>query len=65
VKPQSINLTGPEVPVFEGEVVTFTCEADGAKPLPELRWYLQGMSMIMFSSYSNLLRVCFLYANTT
>jgi hypothetical protein len=39
-KPPMMNATvSPPQPMLEGSEVTLLCEADGGKPLPEIKWY--------------------------
>ncbi|XP_053395584.1 hemicentin-2-like [Mercenaria mercenaria] len=36
----NVTVTPPQ-PMLEGTEVTLTCEADGGKPLPEIRWFIK------------------------
>ena len=37
-----MNMTSPTGPVNEGSEVSLPCQADGGKPLPDIRWYMIG-----------------------
>lgn len=39
-------MTSPTGPVDQGSEVTFQCVANGGKPLPDIRWYMIGMSTL-------------------
>ena len=37
-----MNMTSPTGPVNEGSEVSLLCQANGGKPVPDIRWYKIG-----------------------
>ena len=43
-----MNMTSTTGPVNEGSEVSLLCQADGGKPLPDIRWYIIGIMEFLF-----------------
>ena len=55
-----MNMTSPTGPINEGSEVSLLCQAGGGKPLPDIRWYMIGMTIFGFVLFYQLkLRLSF------
>ncbi|WAR06132.1 hypothetical protein MAR_021501, partial [Mya arenaria] len=63
VRPWIMDVERPEHSVIEGMMTTLSCMADGAKPLPEIRWYHKDIDGNLTEVLGNVSDV--IYPNTT